>query len=248
MISFIIFEANDNMKDLYIKVLKKYLYTAHDYYKIHVFNCYNSLIWKDVLKLEGVRIYIINTKIPGIDGYDLARKIRYHGDFISPIIMIAPKRSKNGIRRGKNAMIQNEIVQNKDLIKELFESVDYGYQMVTTNSSLSFSIYDEIYRLPYNDIYYIDKNYASNSLTIHTKDDTYEYYLAMKKMYKRLEYDSRFMMCHRSCIINLNKVSLYDSKNNIIMFDNGLCTDLISRSGRDELLSRISPHYHSYFK
>lgn len=239
MISFIIFEANAYMRDVYVKVIKKFLYTARDYYKIHEFSDYNCQTWSKIKKIEGKRIYLISTNIRGINGFDLARRIREEGDVTSPIIMLIEKRKRPDIKNVKGTMLLNIIEQNDKLIKELLESIETAYKISTTYKVLTFSLFDEVYRVPYEDIYFIKKNIRDDTVTIYTKDDTYMYYKSIKKMSEQLNNDARFIRCHRSCILNIYKVSSYNTKDNIVTFDDGTTINLISREHKKELSERL---------
>ena len=239
MISFIIFDTSSYMRDIYAKVIKKFLYTARDYYKIHEFSEYNCRTWSQIKKIEGKRIYLISTNIQGINGFDLARKIRREGDVSSPIIMFIEKGKRPGIKNVKDTMLLSVIEQNDKLIKELLESIETAYKISTTYSVLTFSLFDEVYRLPYNDIYFIRKNIHDDTVTIHTKDDTYMYYKSIKRMSEQLGDDARFIRCHRSCILNLYKVTSYNTKDNIVTFDDGTTINLISREHKKELAERL---------
>lgn len=239
MINFVIFEGDTYMRDLYIKIIKKFLYTAHDVYHISEFRDYNMLTKSKLQHLEGKRIYLINTEIPGIDGFDLARQIRTNGDLTSPIIMISQKGKKYSIKKSKFAMILNVVEQNDKLIPELLKSIEEAYRITTIHSTLTFSFFDEIYRVPYDDIYYIEKNLNDDTITVNTKDDTYTDYTSIKRLHEKLKDDPRFFKCHRSCIVNLYKVASYNCKDNIITFDNGTTLSMISRDFKPLLAKRL---------
>ena len=40
--------------------------------------------------------------------------------------------------------------------------------------------------------------------------------------------DNRFVYAHRACIVNYDRISQFDKKNKIILFDNNMETDLVS--------------------
>lgn len=58
-------------------------------------------------------------------------------------------------------------------------------------------------RIPYGDIYYIQGN--DRKCVIHTRTGVFEPYASVRDLIKRLD-DSRFMLCHRSYLINLDHV------------------------------------------
>ena len=239
MISFIIFEQNDYMRDLYIKVVKKFLYTALDFYKIYEYSEYNLLTKSKLNKIGGKKIYIINSELTGKNGFDLAKEIRDGGDTLSSIIMIIPKNKVYSIKRVSYTLVLDIITQNERLVKNLLKSIETAYRIATQYSVLTFSFFDEVYRIPYEDIYYISKNFRDDTITVYTKDDTFTHYMTIKKMAKKLSDDPRFFRCHRSCIVNVFKISTYNCKDNIIEFDNGMTVNLVSRDQKQVLVGRI---------
>ena len=105
MISFIIYDDDTYMRNLYIKIIKKFFYTTKDRYKIYEFDKYSRGTSSELAKIEGKRIYLLCDKVPGKNGLDLARKIRRNGDITSPIILFTengkyciPKYTKNTLR------------------------------------------------------------------------------------------------------------------------------------------------------
>lgn len=240
MISLIICEKDAYMRSLYTKIIKRFFYLSNDYYMIYEFDKYNRETYSTINKIEGERIYLIDNLVPGKNGIEIARMIRKNGDYTSPIILFSKDITISNPKNIKNTLILNIICKNDDLVKELWESLKDSYKILTRHSALTFSFYDEVYRLPYDDIYYIKKNAHDDSVTIFTKDDSYIDYISIKGMEKRLNSDPRFFRSHRSCIVNLYNISSYDKKDNLVIFNNGLQTNLICRSNKKTLEERLS--------
>ena len=49
------------------------------------------------------------------------------------------------------------------------------------------------------------------------------------------ELDERFYLTHQSCLVNTQKISRIDFKNNTIYFQNGMSINLLSRDKRKGL-------------
>lgn len=239
MISFIILETNDYERDLYIKVIKKFLYTSLDYYNIYEFKQYDNKMIERLNEIKGRKVYIIDITFKGIDGLELARKIRLDDDYDSQIIITYPPSYKIKPSNIKYALVLNYIKQDSKEIKELYLSVCEAYRIITKDSVLIFSSFDEIRRLPYDDIYYIEKESNNNYVTIYTKDDSYIKYSTIKEMNEMLNNDTRFLMCGRSLIINLYKVDGYDCKYNTLYFRNGKVYENISSRYKSIIKSRL---------
>ena len=239
MISFITYDKNGELRELYSKVVKKFFYTSIDRYKIYEYDRINQETLNEIEHIEGVRIYILNLDTPGYDASKFARKIRSDGDLISPIILLT-KRDKSEVVEELNNVLYLDLLQiDERLIFTLAGALRDAYDIVSRYSVYSFSIFDEIYRLPYNDIYMIKKNFKDDSVTIYTKDDTYTDYITIRGIESELASDLRFLKIHRSVIINLYKVIGYDKKSNTLSFCNGMTTNMISRHGKSILTTRL---------
>lgn len=241
MVSFIIYDNDSNMRELYIKIIRKFLYNTSDYYRIYEFDKYNLEVQEKIKHIEGTRIYLINIDVPGPNGLDLARKIRDYGDFISPIILLTSKDKRSIYDNLQNILFLDIIKQDDRIIRNLMISLRDAYKIVTRHSVYTFSAFDEVYRIPYNDIYYIKKNINDDSVTIYTKDDSYLDYITVKGIEKLLK-DPRFFKVHRSCIINLYNVASYDRKGNIVIFNNGMQINLVSRHNKAILAERLKEY------
>lgn len=239
MLSFIIVEENAKTLDLLIKITKKFLYNSHDYYKIHEFNAFNSITWKKIEKVEGVRIYIISSELTTINSFDLIRKIRTKLSSSDQIILVSPKGKRYRNANFNNALILSVVEQNRSFLKSIFNSLEMAYLLSTRNHTLSFSTFDEVYRLPYDDIYYIEKDIHDDTLTIYTKDDSYTHYISIKKMAEKLSDDTRFYKTHRSCIVNVFKITSFNCKSNTIIFDNGMTINLVSKERKKDFVDRL---------
>lgn len=139
----------------------------------------------------------------------------------------------------KHILFLDLINVDKHFYEVFRESLYNAYKIITKYSVYSFSIFDEVYRIPYDDIYYIVKNFCDNSVTIYTKDDSYVNYVSVKGLDELLSRDARFFRTHRSCIINLSNVSSYDKRNNILIFKNGMTLDMISKKNKPILIERL---------
>ena len=121
----------------------------------------------------------------------------------------------------------------------MFNALEKAYIISTKYNTLSFSSFDEVYRLPYDDIYYIEKDIHDDTITVYTKDDSYTHYISIKNMATKLSDDVRFFKTHRSCIINIFKVSSFNCKENLIIFDNDMTINLVAKDKKRKLVDRL---------
>ncbi len=245
MVSFIIYDDDVCLRNLYNKIIKKFLYTTTEYYKIIEFEKYNFAISEKMKHIEGARIYIINVDVVGPNPLDLARKIREEGDFTSPIILVTKRYRASVIDDIQNVLFLDILEANKDFVENMLKCLKNAHKIITRHSVYTFSVFDEVYRIPYRDIYFIKKNLRDDSVTIYTKDDSYLHYITVKAIEKLLSKDPRFFKAHRSCIINLYNVSSYDRKCNIVVFKNGMTVNLVSRQNKSILAQKLKEYSNS---
>lgn len=235
MLNFIIFEKDEMKRNFYCRVIKRFLFDNSEAYKIHEFEVYNQETKQKLQSIVGLKVFLINTDTSNDEGLKMAKYIRSYGDFISPIILLTTKDKTTIINKMNNILFIDLIKVDKYIVKKLMSNLKEAYKIVIGRAVYTFSIFDEIYRIPHEDINFIEKNLNDDSITIVTKDDSYLNYSSIKAIEKSLSNDIRFYKSHRSCIINLFNVSSYDKKNNIIIFKDGTKINHIARNKKTEL-------------
>lgn len=240
MINFVIYDDDKKMGKVCENEIKKFLFSKPDCYKIYNLNFSSAGREEEepVKYTEGAKIYIIDID-SDLKAMAFAKKIRESGDFMSPIILLTQNDKASIIDKLKHILFLDLIKVDKNFYEVFHECLYSAYKIVTRYSVYSFSIFDEIYRIPYDDIYYIVKNFCDNSVTIYTKDDSFVNYASVRGIDELLCRDARFFRTHRSCIINLSNVSSYDRRNNILVFKNGMTLDMISKKNKPILIERL---------
>lgn len=239
MENFIIIESDNYVRDMCCKIIKKYLYASGNYYDIHEFDKFGVPTANKIQMINGSKVYIIDVNTLGKDGYKIAKWIRDNGDVLSPIILISKSAKSFSMKNIKNLLIYNCITLNDNFISELWDTIIKVHKMVTNYKAYSFAIYDEVHRVLYDDIYYIEKNLNNDSVTIYTKNDSYLSYNSIKNLEQELLVDPRFFKSHRSCILNLHHVTTYLRAENIVVFDNGMKIDLVCRNRKKLFNERL---------
>ncbi len=238
MITFVVYASERKEGDMLNEVIARFLFAKKDHYDILTFDKFSLDIDKKISKLEGVKIFILDTDVQTLSGIEVAKQIRRNGDFVSPIILLTGNRNLD-INDLNNVLYLSLILKSRTIAKDIIFSLKEAYKIATKYSVLSFTYFDELYRLPYDEICYVEKDLNCNSVTIHSLDDTYQNYISIRELQSRLKDDPRFYKSHRSCIINIYNVASYDKKNNKIIFKNNETTDLIARSKKNMLIKRI---------
>ena len=134
----------------------------------------------------------------------------------------------------KKILMVDFISKFDDLETNLLKCFYTIYEIFNSNRFLSFKQDSEIVRIPYNDILFIEKNKTDDCLYIETLTERIKYRSNISKLENILKSDKRFFKTHRSCIINLFKVTKINSSIPIIYFYKK-STNCLARDKRKEL-------------
>lgn len=236
MITFVIYTNRKRERKVCSEIIERFLFARNDSYDIQLYD-ENDLNTRMIKRTKGVKVFVLDIDMPR--GLELAKKIRLDGDLFSPIILLTDVININLVERLNNVLYLKIIRKSIDNTHDILVALREAYKIVTKYAVLSFTHFDETYRLAYDDICHIDKDVCCNSVTIYSIDDTYQDYMSIKEMQFKLKDDVRFYKSHRSCIVNVYNIASYDRRNNLIVFKNGLTTNLVSRSKRKGLIKRL---------
>jgi len=248
MVNFIIYEDETKFRDLYFSVIDNYFKNTRVAYEITEINKYDSKTEKLLEKVGDNRIYILDIEVPGMSGLDLARKIRNDNDYQSQIIIVTTHDNLKDYDMLSDMLTLAFISKFYELENKLREKVKKAYEIVTSNKLIEFQRKNQIYQVLLNDILYIEKSIDENVATIVTKNDRYKTNLTLTEVEERLENDPRFYRVNRGCLINLNKVTMYDKDDNILEFGPTEYVDVISKSKKKELRKLLDKNQQKEFQ
>ncbi len=238
MINFVLYEDGKEMRERYKKIILKLIGPNNNNFKIIEIDKYNQEAEKKLSNIVGNKIYLLDVEVPGKSGLDLARKIRNDGDWDSQIIVITSHEQYSNIGYTSKLLMLDFISKYSNIEKELKETLGVAVGIFTKQKSITFTLNGELYKIPYNQILYIEKSLNNNNCKIVTNDGEYFTRDTIQHLEEILSNDQRFMKTHRSCIVNLSNVSSIDLANNIIFFPNKQI-DLIARNKKRELKERL---------
>lgn len=208
---------------------------AREYYDISSFDKIDKRLINTIETIDSHIIIIINVNNINKTEHKLIKKIITNNTNV-----IFYGKTNNNILGMINGLCNiNLIIENKDFYCNLYKVLIDLYTFNKKDNFFSFSYYDEIYHLPFDSIYYIEKNIHDNSITIYTKKNEYTCYQTIKSTYEILKDDSRFIKTSRSSIINLHKIYYYNKCFNEVCLINGRKSYLVSRSMKKVLSSRL---------
>lgn len=84
-----------------------------------------------------------------------------------------------------------------------------------------------------NSIKYIYRDKGERKVVIVTDKSSFSINLGVKEMLDQL--DDRFKMIHRSCIVNTDKVSIYDWNNSKVIMSDGSEVSYLSKKYKKEV-------------
>ena len=233
--NFIIYEDEKYFCELYKSVIHKFMGKNDDHYKIYLFKEYSETMMEFIKKLSGQNIYILDIEVKGKSGLDLAREIRTLKRTLDDQIIIATAHQDLMENAYHKKLLMVDFISKFDSLEEkLLLCFRESYVTFNENKFLSYKQEGEIIRVPYKDILFIEKDKYEDCLYIEISNDRYKYKGNIAKLEKILKEDKRFFRSHRSCIVNVYKITKLNTSIPIIWFNNKY-TNCLSRDKKKEL-------------
>lgn len=222
MINVIVYdECNSIRKD--IEAINMALVNYNIDYRIYTFSDYNEDL-KTIINNKLIKIYVLNVNRGG-KGIDVALQIRKI-EINSIIIFIADCNKYQELMFNNKLMVLDFICRNKGYEKRLQDDILYALKIIYERKSFVFKYNHIVYRLPYSQINYIEKESAIKRCIIHTVCGNYYVINSIQRLNEIL--GNNFYRTHQSCIVNLCNIKKIDLINNTIEFNNGDKTILFS--------------------
>ncbi len=238
MVNFIIYEDKEIIRKNYIKIIHKLMGKSDVSYEIHQYSSYTSSLKEFIRNNIGQNIYILDIEVPGKSGLDLAREIRLTGDVDSQLIVVTAHKEMLDNTFINRSLILNFVSKFDNCDENLLQALKDAYINCTRHKAYIFKNDGDLYRIPYDDIYYFEIDSLSGSVNLYTKTKVFNIKKTIRSILEDLK-DPRFMKTHKSCIINLYNVSRVDLSNLVIYFTEEISTDLLSRNYKKELQERL---------
>lgn len=234
MINFIIYEDEQYFLDLYYSVIYKFMGFCKDQYKIYSYLEYSEEMMNNIKSLVGQNIYILDIEVKNKSGLDLAREIRKLKRTMNDQIIIATAHQDLVASAYHKKILMFDFISKFDDIRnQLLHCLYEVYEIFNGNKYFSFKHENEVIRIPYSDILFIEKDKNEDCLYIETEGEKICYYGNLTKVEKMLKGDKRFFKTHRGCIVNVFKVTKIEPSVPAIYFKNKH-TNCLSRDKRKE--------------
>lgn len=240
MLNFIIYEDEKKFREKYISVILRLLGSKKIAYKIIEYDKYESGIIANLKKLIGKKIFIFDIEVPGKSGLDLAREIRNSGDWSSPMIVVTTHEHLKNATFTSRMLMLDFISKFYNCEENLKSVLLVALEIVDNQHSLNFQYNGELVQIPFDDILFIEKNVDDLYSTVVTRQDRYIIKQTISKIEKDLSQDERFFKTHRSCIVNVDKITSVELRECIIHFGHTEIISLLSREKKNELKALLS--------
>lgn len=232
MLDIVVYE--DNMEFLQKDVSSINLALA-DYnidYRIHKCKCYDDEIDVLIKKREGKKIYILGGEVNEVSGLEVAAKIREY-DWDSIIIVTTNSSKYKDDILYTRLMILDFVSNSSDSDNRLMDDIILAISIIDKQRLFVFKYNHVIYRIPYGQICYIEKEPDVKRCIIHTINNNYYISGSINGILSHLNDD--FCRTHQSCIVNLNNIERIDLSSNMIIFKNGNKTDMLTAKMKKEV-------------
>lgn len=201
--------------------------------EILTFSKINSNLKEEIQNTDCRKIYVLDIELGNkVSGISIARLIR-EVDWESEIIFIT-NHDKMFESAHRSVYEVFDFIEKfhefdkrfkkdiKEILKRNFDNKMFIYKA----NNIELSLY-------YKAILYVYRETEERKLVIVTATNKYMVGLSIKEILPLL--DSRFKQCHRSCIVNVNKIQEKNYKEGYFILDNGETVYMLSKKYKREL-------------
>ena len=240
MLNFVVCDDEKEFREVIIKEIEKFMMNYDVNYEVYQFETYDEKFEKVARSDLGFKVYFFDIKTKNGSGLDAARFIREELEDWNSIIVIVTAFAEYRYEALSNRLYLLDFISKFDnckaKIKEILKIIYKNYN--SREKCLSYEYNYTLYKIELKNIIFIEKEQDSKRCIIYTTYGTFKAPFTLVSIAKQL--DKRFLKVHKSLILNTDKISTYNTKENEVVFSNGMSTNLISRAGRKELINYVT--------
>ena len=233
MLRFIICEDNADFRERLSTIINKVMMPYNFEYKINKFGEYNKEVEELIIRKNEQKVYVLDIELPNISGLEIASSVRAE-DLDSPIIFITSHpECQNDIFYSR--LLAIDYINKDRLWADRFEkTIIYTVKNINKRRILSFDFNYNSYRLPIDQILYVEK-VQDNQKCILTMEDgkKYEIMTSLGDIKKKL--GPSFFQSHKSCLVNVEQIKKVNYADNTITFQNNESVYLLSNRNKKGL-------------
>lgn len=235
MINLILYIENKNYISKDVKIINMALAKYNVDYRIYTFNNWNE-DFETIINNDLIKIYVLDINSGG-KGISVAREIRKR-EIDSSIILITDCNKYQHALFDNRLMVLDFICKNNDYEERLCDDIIYALRIVYERKSFIFKYNHIVYRIPYRNINYIEKEPEIKRCIIHTVNGNYYVVNSIQRLSEILSIC--FCKVHQSCIVNIGNIKKVCLNDNIIIFNNGDYTQLFSDKYKYDLMKMLN--------
>ena len=226
MIKFII--VDDDGKE--IEKVKALIHEVVSDAKILSFSKINSALKAEIENVDEHKIYILDIELANkISGITIAKLIR-EVDWESEIIFITNHDKMFESTHRSIYEVFDFIEKFHDFDKRFKKDIREILKRNFDNKMFKYNANNIELNIYYRNILYIYRDKDERKLVIVTPNNNYKVSVAIKEIPQYL--DDRFVQCHRSCIVNKNRVEEKNYKKGYFVLDTGDKVFLLSKMNK----------------
>jgi two-component system response regulator AgrA len=238
MLRFIVCEDNKEFLNRIGNIITKVMMPYNFEYKISKFTSYDKEVTEIIKRKNEQKVYILDIELGDVSGLEIASEIREQ-DLESIIIFVTSHNEcKNDIFYSR--LLAIDYIPKDRLWEDRLEStLDYTLKAINRRRVLAFEFNYNSYRIPFNDILYIEKVQDNQKCVINTENgNQFEIITTITELSEKL--GPNFFQSHKSCIVNIDKIKKINYADNTITFLNNECVYLLSNRKKKQLREYVA--------
>ena len=232
MLDIVVYEDNKIFLQKNIRSINLALADYDIDYRIHKYDSYNEELDAIIKNKVGKKIYILDVEVNGVSGLEIAAKIRENDWDSIIIIATAFDKYKNDVFYIR-LMVLDFVSKYSGYESRIIDDIRLAISIIDKQRVFTFKYNHVVYRIPYNQICYIEKEPIIKRCIIHTVNNQYRITGSINCILSQL--GEPFCRTHQSCIVNLNNIRKIDLSSNTIIFKNGDKTDMLTVKMKKEV-------------
>ena len=226
MVKFVI--VDDDVKEL--EKVESLIYEVVSDAKVIKFTKITSELKAEIQNTDEHKIYILDIELANkVSGISIAKLIR-EVDWESEIIFVTNHDKMFESTHRSIYEVFDFIEKFHDFDKRHKKDIREIIKRNFDNKMFKYNANNVELNVYYRAILYIYRDTEERKLVIVTPNNKYKVSLTIKEM---LEYlDGRFIQCHRSCIVNKNRVEVKNYKEGYFILDTGEKVYMLSKMNR----------------
>ena len=237
MLDIIVYEDNENFMKKNIETINKALGNDDIEYKIYKFTSYTDELNNLINDKELKKLFILDIEAKDVSGLEVAAKIREE-DFESIIIFVTAYNKYQDDIFYSRLMVLDFVSKYKGYERRLEDDIIAAVKIIYNKKTFNFTYNHINYRLPYNNIYFIEKEPMIKRCVIYTFNN--KLYISKSINWLEKNLPDFFVKTHQSCIVNTNNIKYVDYSQNKIFFENEMTTGLLTSDKKKVLKEYVS--------